>query len=142
MKSPRNRFLGTVMLLGFAFRLWAAGPTPQDNCQQAQNQRELTACWGHVAKDAEKSLSETYEKAVARLQAGKMNGALELLKRAQVKWESYRDAQCATVSKLYEGGSAESMEEASCRARLANQRKDDLNIMLADWGTEAKDTPN
>lgn len=142
MHNPRKRFLGAFLLISLAVGSWVAGAASEDICQQAQNQLELTNCWNRAAKDAERSLTDTYEKAVAQLRTREANGALVLLKGAQAKWESYRDAQCATVSKLYEGGSAEGMQRDSCRARLANQRKGDLDSMLADWGTEAKGAQN
>jgi uncharacterized protein YecT (DUF1311 family) len=142
VRNSRNKVLGAFLLISLVVESWAAGATIEDICQQAQNQRELTSCWSQAAKDAEKSLTDTYEKAVVQLRTRNANGALVLLKGAQVKWESYRDAQCATVSKLYEGGSAEGMQRDGCRARLANQRKGDLDSMLADWGTEAKGTQN
>ena len=142
MNNLRKGFLVIFLLLAFAIESWAAGAVIEDTCQQAQTQRELTSCWSRAAKEAEKSLTEGYEKAVARLEAGKANGALVLLKGSQMKWESYRDAQCATVSKLYEGGSAESMQRDSCRARLANQRKSELDSILADWGTGGEGTQN
>ena len=103
--------------------------SPEDPCPDSQNQTQLDRCWSRIATDAEHRLNETYTKTLARLQLRKASGAATLLRRAQVKWEAYRTAQCDAVGKLYGGGSMESMQRDGCRSSLAEQRIQTLGSM-------------
>jgi uncharacterized protein YecT (DUF1311 family) len=87
-----------------------------------------------VANDAERRLTEACKETEAELRGRGAAQAADLLQQAQTKWQDYRDAQCAAVSKLFEGGSMETMQRARCRARLSDQRRSEIEVMLIDWG--------
>jgi uncharacterized protein YecT (DUF1311 family) len=127
-------FLGVAALVScLGARAQFARGAPQGPCHQYQTQLELTRCWNRVAEDAERRLAGSYNKVLGRIRQSGPDGASALLQAAQTKWQAYRSAQCAITSKLYDGGSIESMQRASCRARLADHRRDELESMLADW---------
>ncbi len=122
----------TVFLCGISPH--AAAAAQKGPCSTAQNQFQLTRCWSQVAADAERRMMETLSSTVAQLRERGAASAADLIQQAQDKWENYRDAECAAVSKLYEGGSIEAMQRASCRARLSDQRRTELDAVVADWG--------
>lgn len=133
--------ISSMMCLGVAAvlvcscaRPQAVAAAPEDPCKGARTQAELTRCWSRVAELAESRLMARQTDAVARLRQKDAGAAAALLEQAQTKWEQYRDAQCAAVARLYEGGSSASMQTSSCRARVADQRKADLDAMLVGWG--------
>ena len=131
MRTLSMAFLGVAVLIGSCARPQAVGTSPEDPCNGARTQAELTRCWSRVAEQAESRLTKTHSDAVARLRQKDAGAAAALLDVAQAKWEEYREAQCAAVAKLYEGGSSASMQRSSCRARVADQRTSELGAMLA-----------
>ena len=124
-------FVGSVLCLAVTVR---ASDADQNPCSAAQNQLQLTQCWSKAADSAEHRMTEVYKQTTAALRERGASAAADLLQQAQDKWQSYRDAHCAAVSKLFEGGSMEAMQRASCRARLSDQRRNELDVMIADWG--------
>jgi uncharacterized protein YecT (DUF1311 family) len=131
LRNPTALFLQSVWMVCLLLPLLAQG-SPEDPCPNAQNQMELNACFSRAAADTEHRLSEVYAKTLSKLQKRKDPAAATLLRRAQVRWEAYRAAQCNAVSKLFEGGSSQGMQRDGCRSSLAEQRIQALNSMTPE----------
>lgn len=104
-------------------------------CENATTQMEMTACaeqdW--IAADAE--LNAAWAPAMARMRAldegqpETLKGAAEALRAAQRAWVGYRDLACTAEGYQYHGGSMEPMVIYSCRARLTEQRTEELKAL-------------
>jgi uncharacterized protein YecT (DUF1311 family) len=95
-------------------------------CTKARSQMELNRCWVREADNANQrlaaALKSTLEKTAVRVQT----------EQAQAKWLDYRDAQCAAVAAIYEGGSMQPMQRAACLVRLTDQRIAELKAVLPE----------
>jgi uncharacterized protein YecT (DUF1311 family) len=119
-------------------------PVPQEGpCSKSQTQLELTRCWGTAAQDAELRLSRSSAQVSSQLRTRKSKDVTILLQDSDAKWQAYKDAQCAFESRLYEGGSMEGMQRDVCRARLADQRRNELKSVVQAVGSdEGRPSPN
>lgn len=128
-----NRWLTcAVMLLIFSCSYASAG-SGGDPCQDAHDQREMTACWGTAARDAESRVDDLVGKLNARLAEIQRDDAAELLRSIQNEWGRYRDAECNLAQMRWEGGSGANMAKAVCRNRLASERANRLEDDLEEW---------
>jgi uncharacterized protein YecT (DUF1311 family) len=55
-----------------------------------------------------------------------------MFRDTQARWESYRDAHCASVAAVYEDGSMAGLQRAQCRQRLAQARTRELEVVMSD----------
>jgi uncharacterized protein YecT (DUF1311 family) len=90
---------------------------PKDYCAAAQNQMQLNRCWAREANNAAERLTAALKKLPARAR----------MEESQTKWAAYRDAHCAAVAALYEGGSMQPMQRAACLVRLTDARIAELS---------------
>ncbi|MBN1771776.1 MAG: DUF1311 domain-containing protein [Deltaproteobacteria bacterium] len=109
----------------------ASGP-----CDGAGTQTELTRCFAQAAERVERALAGEFGALCARVRRAGSTGSLEALEAGQARWESYRDVHCRVIAMLRGGGSLGPMQEAGCRAMLAEQRRAALQALLADMGPE------
>ena len=108
-----------------------AGP-----CDDARTQGEMTRCFAGLAERNERALDDEYESLLARLDRPETQDVLALIEDGQAKWTSYRDGHCAALSALWKGGSMRPMQEAACRAMLAEQRRATLRTVAVDRGLD------
>lgn len=108
------------------------------DCANAQTQMEMTFCAEQDWNTADAALNAAYKAAVrvmkdidANLDASD-RGAEEALRAAQRAWVTFRDNTCAAEAWSYHGGSAEPMAIYQCRARVSDQRADELSNMVGD----------
>jgi uncharacterized protein YecT (DUF1311 family) len=101
----------------------AAGP----DCAAADAQAALDLCAAQDLKAADKEMSRVY---LALLKAVPDQAAKATLQQAEEAWEVYRDAECKFESSDVEGGSAEAMVLAYCRAARARTRAKVLTRIL------------
>lgn len=106
--------------------------TTQEPCPSAQNQAEMTRCWSEVAVAAEQRSDEAYKKVVNWLEQRQQRDATKQFAETQSRWEAYRDAECEGVSAIWEDGSMAALQRAQCRVRLAEQRRSELELVMAD----------
>ena len=126
------------MRLALALCLFACPAAAQDvDCANAQARLELTYCAEQDWMTADAALNDAYQAAMAAMQqvdAGleaKDRGAVVNLRAAQRAWIIFRDAACAAEGYPMHGGSAEPMVIYACRARLTDQRAEDLGYLGA-----------
>ena len=93
-------------------------------------QNGLNACAYQRYQAADKMLNTVYAKVAASEDAvGK-----PLLKRAEVAWIAYRDAECALEADAFRGGSAAPMLENACLERLTKAQTASLQGSMAEPG--------
>jgi uncharacterized protein YecT (DUF1311 family) len=100
-------------------------------------QQEMNACAEQDWMDADADLNAAYRAAMAVMKgydadlAKSERGAEANLRNAQRAWITYRDAACAAEGYAMHGGSAEPLLIYGCRARLTEQRAEDLRLLTA-----------
>ena len=125
------RALGLILAVGLA---GSAGAQEVD-CANATAQMELTYCAEQDWLAADEALNAAYGEAKALMQQIDADlpkaerGAEVYLRDAQRAWISFRDAACAAEGYAMHGGSAEPMLIYGCRARLTEQRTEDLQLL-------------
>ncbi len=114
-------------------------------CNPDGTQMEMNACAFDDLQKADDELNAVYREAMAfaRSEDAKTDpqsddeSAVAILKKAQRDWIRKRDRQCGQPSSG--GGSMQSMEIASCRAELTQQRTEELRSLLVDGRAAAED---
>ena len=104
----------------------------QESCAAADTQAQMTRCWSDAAVAAEQRTGDAYDNAVKWLEQRQQGDVAKMFADAQARWEAYRDAECEGVSAVYAGGSIEGLQRARCRARLAEQRQQELELVMSD----------
>lgn len=128
--------IGTLTLFGLGIAAGTiANATPdiagvqvaqQPNCNNPQTQSEMNACAGIAYRNADRRLNQVYQQLTPKLSASRR----QQLVTAQQAWIRYRDASCNFERSEVEGGSMAPMVQASCLARLTEQRTKDLQQYL------------
>lgn len=102
------------------------------DCDNAMTQRDMNHCAALAFEAADEDLNAAYAEARAFMreldtdQSSDEAGAEAALRDAQRAWIPYRDKACAAEGFLMRGGSAEAMLVLGCKARLTEQRAQDL----------------
>jgi uncharacterized protein YecT (DUF1311 family) len=130
--------LGSFMLLaGFILAACVHAGTTKlvepETCSSVETQLELTACWAHVAKEAETKVLERFNEATKALIDAGDQESLVLFRKAQEQWERYRDLHCKGARLLYGNGSASPMIESMCRERMARDRLREIESIYIEW---------
>jgi uncharacterized protein YecT (DUF1311 family) len=84
-----------------------------------------------AAAAAQRSV-EAYKNLVNWLEQRQQPDATRQFAETQSRWEAYRDAECEAVSAIWENGSMAALQRAQCRARLAGQRRGELELVMVD----------
>lgn len=107
------------------------------DCTNTLFQQEMNACAELDWMDADADLNVAYAAAMAVMKgydadlAISERGAEATLRAAQRAWIGFRDAACAAEGYAMRGGSAEPLLIYGCRARLTQQRTEDLRLLTA-----------
>lgn len=107
------------------------------DCANAMAQMELTYCAEQDWMTADAALNAAYGEAKALMRQIDADlpkaerGAEAYLRDAQRAWIGFRDAACAAEGYVMHGGSGEPMLIYACRARLTEQRTQDLQLLTA-----------
>lgn len=118
--------ISRALIVVFLTSLMATTASAGDPCGDAETQVEMNTCAAELAKTAQKALDTVYADATL-----KVDGSwLEKLKAAQEAWRTYRDTQCTFEAAAYEGGSIQPMILSMCRARLTDQRSEELRTSM------------
>lgn len=113
-----------VRLAGLAFFVMVIPSMATTTCENAQDQNALNQCAADEYAAADQVLNATYKQIAKRLSDDQP--ALELLKKAQRAWFTFRDEECAFSSSAARGGSIEPMIIANCKTRITNDRNKQL----------------
>lgn len=109
---------------GLAFFIMGVPALASTTCENPQNQIALNQCAADEYAAADKALNATYKQIARRLADDQPT--LELLKKAQRAWLTFRDEECAFSSTATRGGSIESMIIAQCKTLRTNERNKQL----------------
>lgn len=107
------------------------------NCNNAMTQMEINACIGMAFEAADRDLNAAYAQArdqMRQIDSGlppNQQGAEVALRDGQRAWISFRDNTCAAEGFQMRGGSGEAMLVVGCKARLTEQRAQDLWTLAA-----------
>lgn len=124
---------------GFVVSIILAAPSHVHamDCADAMTQQAINACIAAEFEAADTDLNAAYRSARAFMHSrdaahsAKSTEAEVALRDAQRAWISYRDQACFAESFLMKGGSAEAMVVLGCKARLTQQRAQDLWTLAA-----------
>lgn len=126
--------LGALPALAQDARAVAQG-APDVDCDNAMTQMDMTFCAEQEWSTADAELNAAWTPAMERMRAldeaqpAAMQGAAEALRAAQRAWIEYRDLACTAEGYQNRGGSMEAMVVHYCRARLTEQRTEDLRAL-------------
>ncbi|GGD92993.1 hypothetical protein GCM10011390_09660 [Aureimonas endophytica] len=126
---PHRRFTLGAAVLALLVAASGGAPAAEAACGAKATQSDLDACAGAELKRADADLNARYAELVARL--GDDQKVKTKLVAAQRAWIGFRDAECALRAAGVEGGSAQPMVVADCRAELTRKRADDLARLLS-----------
>lgn len=113
------------MIVAAMFLLPVAQTSAAD-CNNAQTQGEMNQCAAEDYKKSDKELNLVYQRALE-----KTSGELKnLLKLAQKKWISYRDADCKFQTQNTLDGSVYQMNMGICLRKKTEQRTKEFKDML------------
>ena len=128
---------GFILLLGLFFAACIHIGTTKlgklETCGSVETQLELTACWAHVAKEAEAKVVERFNEATKALIDAGNQESLTVFQKAQEQWKRYRDLHCRGACLLYGNGSASPMIESMCRERMACDRLREIESIYTEW---------
>lgn len=116
-----------IVVAGLAAGLFSV-PAFADDCDGAESQSDMTACYGDAFKAADKALNATYGKIAHRLRDDP--DTKKLLVAAERAWVAFRDAECAFSASGAEGGSIYPMTASMCLTDLTEARTAQLEPFL------------
>ena len=116
-----------LVVAGLAAGLFSV-PAFADDCDGAQSQSAMTACYGDAFKAADKALNATYGKVEHRLRDDP--DTKKLLVAAERAWIAFRDDECAFSASGTEGGSMYPMTVSICMTDLTDARTAQLAAFL------------
>ncbi|MDR7125010.1 lysozyme inhibitor LprI family protein [Pseudotabrizicola sp. 4114] len=127
----------TVAAVVFAAGFAGAAHAQSVDCDNAMTQMDMNACAANAFDAADKDLNAAYARARAAMR--RIDGELDAsqaggetaLRDAQRAWITFRDNACLTEGFQMRGGSAEPLLVFGCKARLTEQRAQDLWTLAA-----------
>jgi uncharacterized protein YecT (DUF1311 family) len=117
-----------LFLLILCATIFSQNQKEKDPCAGAQSQGEMNICWAKESKAADARLNETYRQFMARLN----DEEKVQLKKAQLAWIAYRDANCDFVADQYKGGTMRPLIAAICVADATNNRTTELKAQMKE----------
>jgi uncharacterized protein YecT (DUF1311 family) len=127
-------------LLAGAAMLAAAQPSSGPrNCEDPQTQAEMNLCASTDFERADDALNQLWPEVIETVRRadmalgpvadGRVSGEMRL-REAQRAWITFRDAHCMVVGYEARGGSLEPMLFNGCRARVTQERIEQLRSDL------------
>jgi uncharacterized protein YecT (DUF1311 family) len=115
----------------------AENAPPAEPCDDAPDQRAMTACWGGEMRKAEERVAEALKKLdalmVTKTSVSKTNpAAQQKLQDDQRRWQEFVEGHCGLYGDIYDGGSAGPMTIAVCRWQLAQSRLQQLTDLTEE----------
>lgn len=112
----------------------AAASTPPEPCDDAPDQRSMTACWADASRTEEQRADDTLKKLDALMVARSSPAAHQKLQDDQRRWQEFVEGHCGLYGELYDGGSAGPMTVAVCHWQLAQDRIQQLTLITEELG--------
>lgn len=109
-----------------------AESAPAEPCDDAPDQRAMTACWGSESRKQEELVDAALKKLDAVVAAKSTSVAQQKLQDDQRRWQEFVEGHCGLYGELYDGGSAGPMTVAVCRWQLAQSRLQQLTVLTEE----------
>jgi uncharacterized protein YecT (DUF1311 family) len=106
--------------------------TPAEPCDDAPDQRAMTACWGNESHKEEERVADALKKLDALIVSKSRPAARQKLQDDQGRWQAFVEGHCGLYGEIYDGGSAGPMTIAVCRWQLAQSRLQQLTDLTAE----------
>jgi uncharacterized protein YecT (DUF1311 family) len=101
-------------------------------CDDAPDQRAMTACWGSESRKEEEHVAEAMKKLDALIVSKTSPAARQQLQDDQRRWQEFVEGHCGLYGEIYDGGSAGPMTMAVCRWQLAQSRLQQLTDLTEE----------
>ena len=105
---------------------------PAEPCDDAPDQRAMTACWGSESRKQEERVAEALKKLDALIVSKTSPAARQTLQDDQRRWQEFVEGHCGLYGEIYDGGSAGPMTIAVCRWQLAQSRLQQLTDLTEE----------
>ena len=110
----------------------SAASTPPQPCDDAPDQRSITACWSDASRTEEERVAAALKKLDTLIVARSSPAAVQKLQDDQLRWQEFVASHCGLYGELYDGGSAGPMTVAVCRWQLAQDRIQQLTLLTEE----------
>ena len=122
-----KRNMSLIVLVSISIALLAqAPPKPEpDPCVNPQNTFDMRVCASKQYKDADAELNRVYKIVMSALDDDEQKS---LLRKAQLAWLQYRDANAEYQADLYRGGSIAPQIKLQCLADMTKARTAELKL--------------
>lgn len=110
----------------------SAASTPPEPCDDAPDQRSMTACWSDASRTEEERVEAALKKLDTLIVAKSRPAAQQKLQDDQRRWQEFVESHCGLYGELYDGGSAGPMTVAICRWQLAQDRNQQLAVLTEE----------
>lgn len=110
----------------------AEASTPPEPCDDAPDQRAMTACWSEASRTEEGRVDAALKKLDTLLGSRSSPAARQQLQEDQRRWLEFVAGHCGLYGELYDGGSAGPMTVAVCRWQLAQDRNQQLSVLTEE----------
>ena len=110
----------------------SAASIPPEPCDDAPDQRSMTACWSDASRTEEERVDVAFKKLEALIVSKSSPAAQQKLRDDQRRWQEFVEGHCGLYGELYDGGSAGHMTVAICRWQLAQDRNQQLSLLTEE----------
>jgi uncharacterized protein YecT (DUF1311 family) len=122
MKSILSILIGVFVIFSGGY----VNADQKGYCSNAQTTADLVKCISNYLDTENKRLEDIY----SVIQKERNDDLTQKLRDNQNRWITYRDEICALEGLAYKGGSLQRVQELDCRARMAANRIDNLQVFL------------
>lgn len=106
--------------------------TPPTPCDDAADQRAMTACWSNASRTEEERVNAVLQKLDELFASKTSPEARQQLQDDQRRWQEFVEGHCGLYGELLDGGSAAPMTVAVCRWQLAQDRIQQLTLLTEE----------
>lgn len=105
---------------------------PSTPCDDALDQRSMTACWSKESRAEEEQVDAALKKLDELFASKEITAARQQLQDDQRRWREFVEGHCGLYGELLDGGSAAPMTVAVCRWQLAQTRMQQLTVLTQE----------
>jgi uncharacterized protein YecT (DUF1311 family) len=129
-----GRLITCVVFVSCVFNSAASAQrtvTREPPCGEFMTQAEANACSRREYEKADAEMNHVYRQLMSELGGGSDKDQ-QKLRRAQVLWLQYRDANCESEASIYEGGTIRPAVYNLCLASMTRERAMRMKTFLAE----------
>lgn len=101
-------------------------------CETANTTKDMVTCLESRLRTTTNELTKIQKQIEKFLTQEEIGIELVTLRKANTTWMSYRDANCANATSLFEGGSMEPLAFLGCKVRMTEQRIQELRLIYEE----------